>query len=42
MTDPEARPAPARARFRRTLTQVMIVQGVALVLLALLQIVYGV
>jgi hypothetical protein len=41
MSAPEPRPDAARARFRRTLTQVLIVQAVTLALLALVQIVYG-
>jgi len=38
-SDPRRRDA-ARERFRRTLTQVLIVQAVALAILALLQLVY--
>jgi len=41
MEDPKVALDTARARFRRTLGQVLIVQAVALALLGLLQIVYG-
>jgi hypothetical protein len=41
MTDPGPNPDAARARFRRTLIQVLIVQAVSLALLGLLQTLYG-
>ena len=40
MNDPELSPEVARARFRRTLAQVLVVQVVALALLGLLQFMY--
>lgn len=40
MTDTELTPEAAKARFRRTLVQVLVVQVVALALLGLLQIRY--
>jgi hypothetical protein len=41
MNAPEPRPGAARARFRRTLVHVLIVQAVTLTLLGILQIAYG-
>lgn len=41
MNAPEPRPGAARARFRRTLIQVLIVQAVTLALLGVMQIAYG-
>lgn len=40
MNDSELSPEAARARFRRTLVQVLVVQVVALVLLGVLQYMY--
>lgn len=40
MTDPEPTPESGKAKFRRTLIQVLIVQVVTLALLGLLQIRY--